>query len=396
MTLRHYHRFPRLRHHAAGTSYTPKQLASFYGMPTLSTVGAGKKVAVIELGGGFDQKVLDAYFKQLGYPSVSPVVFHSVAGAANQPNDPNGDYVEVMLDLCVIGGMAPGCQMHCYMAPNTDQGFLSAVQQAVADKMDIISISWGGPEDAWSSSALNALNTAFQAATAAGIVVTAAAGDNGSSDGETGNHADFPASSPHVCGCGGTSLPMLSPSAEVVWNDGTRGGATGGGVSATFALPSFQTKSGVPGGKMRGVPDVAGCADPNTGWLIAADASGNSVVGGTSAVAPMWAAIAAYLSQSTGKSLGEVADLLYNLPAGCMHDVTSGNNGTYIAKAGYDCCTGQGTPVASKLLAALQTPAPTPAPAPTPTPPAPTPTVSTRSIQVTGTGLTVTVDGKKA
>ena len=404
MKLRHYHRFPRIRNHAVGTSYTPKQLAAFYGMPTTPTVGAGKKVAVIELGGGFDQKILDAYFKSLGYPGVAPVVFHSVDGAANQPNDPNGDYVEVMLDLCVVGGMAPGCQMHCYVAPNTDQGFLDAVQQAISDKMDAISISWGGPEDQWSASAITALDKAFQAAATAGIVVTVAAGDNGSSDGESGNHVDFPASSPHVCGCGGTSLPSLSPGSEVVWNDGTQGGATGGGVSSQFALPSYQTKAGVPGGKMRGVPDAAGCADPNTGWLITADASGNIVVGGTSAVAPMWAAVAAYLAQNTGKSMGDVAALLYSLPAGCMRDVVSGNNGTYVAKAGWDACTGQGTPVVSKLLAALQSPAPvpptpvpptpvppTPVP-PTPVPPAPVPT--TRTIQVTGTSLTVKVDGR--
>ena len=280
--FRHYHRFPRIRNqvsaqavgfHTAGTSYTPKQLAAFYGMPTLPTVGAGKKVAVIELGGGFDQALLTTYFKSLGYPSVAPVVFHSVDGAANQPNDPNGDYVEVMLDLCVVGGMAPGCQMHCYVAPNTDQGFLAAVQQAVSDKMDAISISWGGPEDSWSASSITALNSALQAAANAGITVTVAAGDNGSSDGETGQHVDFPASSPYVCGCGGTSLPTLSPSSETVSNDGTQGGATGGGVSTQFALPSFQAKAGVPGGKMRGVPDAAGCADPNTGWLIVAEIS---------------------------------------------------------------------------------------------------------------------------
>jgi kumamolisin len=393
MRLRHYHRFPRIRSHIAGTCYTPKQLAAFYGLPTVAGVGAGKKVAVVELGGGFDQKVLDAYFKSLGYPSVLPVIFKSVDGAANQPNDSAGDYVEVMLDLCVIGGMAPGCQMLCYVAPNTDQGFLDAVQQAVDDKIDAISISWGGTEDSWSPTALSALNKAFQAAAAAGITVTVASGDNGSSDGEAGNHVDFPASSPYVCSCGGTSLPALSPSSEVVWNDGTQGGATGGGVSTNFSLPSFQAKAGVPGGKMRGVPDAAGCADPNTGWLIAADASGNMVVGGTSAVAPMWAAIAAYLMQCTGKSAGEISALLYSLPAGCMRDVTSGNNGTYVAKAGWDACTGQGVPVVAKLLTALQAPAPAPTP-PAPTPPAPTPVTTTRTILVTGDSLTVKVDGK--
>lgn len=386
-----YYKHSRIRAHAAGTNYTAKQLAAFYGLPLTSTVGAGKKVAVIELGGGFNQSLLTAYFVGLGYSSVAPVVFHSVSGATNAYGDSSGDYVEVMLDLAVIGGMAPGCQMHCYMAPNTDAGFEAAISQAIADKMDVISISWGGPEDAWSPATLIAMNGLFQKAAAAGITVTVAAGDNGSSDGESGNHVDFPASSPYVLACGGTSLPSLSPTSEIVWNDGTNGGATGGGVSACYPLPTYQAKAGVPGGKMRGVPDVAGNADPNTGWLVPIDTGASEVIGGTSAVAPMWAAIAAYLTQSIGKNVGQLATLLYSLPAGCMRDITSGNNGTYIAKSGYDCCTGQGVPVVTKLLAALL-PTP-PAPAPTPTPPAPTPT-TTRTIVVSGTSMSVTVDGK--
>jgi hypothetical protein len=108
-------------------------------------------------------------------------------------------------------------------------------------------------------------------------------------------------------------------------------------------------------------------------------------------VAPMWAAIAAYLAQSTGKSLGQLAALLYNLPAGCMRDIVTGNNGLYIAKSGYDCCTGLGVPVVPRLLAAVA-PAPAPAP-PVPTPPAPTPPTA-RTIVVSGTSVTVTVDGK--
>ena len=397
LKLRPYYKHARIRAHVAGTNYTPKQLAAFYGMPTNATVGAGKKIAVIELGGGFDQPALTAYFKALGYPNVAPVIFYSVQGATNQPGEANGDYVEVMLDLCVAGGMAPGAELHCYMAPNTDIGFLVAIGQAITDKMDCISISWGGPEDSWDAAAITSFNNVFQAAAAAGVTVTCAAGDNGSSDGETGKHVDFPSSSPFVLSCGGTSLPALSPNAEVVWNDGSAGGATGGGVSALFPLPTYQAKAGVPGNKMRGVPDVAGCADPNTGWNIVIDASGShTVVGGTSAVAPMWAAIAAYLAASLGHSNGDLSAILYALPAGAMRDITSGNNGTYVAKAGYDCCTGLGAPVVSKLLAALQPqPVPVPVPTPTPPPPAPAPTpTSTRTIVVTGTGLGVTVDGK--
>jgi subtilase family serine protease len=126
----------------------------------------------------------------------------------------------------------------------------------------------------------------------------------------------------------------------------------------------------------------------------------NTVIGGTSAVAPMWAAIAAVLSQALGKNVGLLNPALYALPAGAMHDITSGNNGTYTAKSGWDCCTGLGTPNVTKLLAALVgTPAPTPAPippTPTPVPPTPTPvpTTTTRTIVVKGSGVMLTVDGK--
>jgi kumamolisin len=303
-----------------------------------------------------------------------------------------------MLDLCVVGGMAPGCQMYCYMAPNTDAGFVAAITQATADGMNAISISWGAAEDQWSSASLAAMNSALAAAAAAGITVTVAAGDNGSGDGEAGQHVDFPSSSPYVLACGGTSLPGVSPLTEVVWNDGSKGGATGGGVSSLFALPSWQAKANVPGSKMRGVPDVAGCADPETGWNILVDGQA-MVIGGTSAVAPMWAALAACLNQALGHNVGFINPALYAL-AGWDRDITSGNNGTYTARAGYDCCTGQGVPVGDKLLAALKgtapVPVPPPAPAPVPPPPpapVPVPVPGTRNITVIGAAR-VLIDGK--
>lgn len=385
MQFRSYIKHNRFRHNTNGVNYTPKQLAAFYGFPA---TGIGKNVAVIELGGGYVQSDLDSYFKGLGL-TVKPVIFHSIGGAANAPGDPNGADGEVMLDLCVIGGMAPGVQMHCYMADNSDAGFLGAINQAIADKMDAISISWGDAEDDWDPSSITEFNAAFQKAGNAGITVTCAAGDNGSSDGEPGAHVDFPASSPYVLGCGGTSLPKTSPIQEVVWNDGTNGGATGGGVSALFTLPSWQTKANVPGGKYRGVPDVAGNADPDTGWIVVVDGQ-QYVIGGTSAVAPMFAALAACLSQALGKNVGFLNPALYSL-TGWSRDITSGNNGTYTARSGYDCCTGLGVPIGTKLLAVLQ---PTPQPQPTPTPvPTPQPTPTVRTIVVTGAS-SVTVDGK--
>ena len=394
MKYRSYIKHSRFRHNTNGVNYTPKQLAAFYGFPA---TGIGKNVAVIELGGGYVQSDLDSYFKSLGL-TVKPIIFHSIDGARNAPGDPNGADGEVMLDLCVVGGMAPGCQMHCYMADNSDAGFLGAINQAITDKMDAISISWGSAEDDWDPNSITEFNAAFQKAGNAGITVTVAVGDNGSSDGESGTHVDFPGSSPYVLGCGGTSLPSTSPIVEVVWNDGSNGGATGGGVSSLFALPSWQAKANVPGGKYRGVPDVAGVADPDTGWIVIVDGQ-QMVIGGTSAVAPLWASLAVCLSQALGKNVGFINPQLYAL-TGWSRDITSGNNGTYTARPGYDCCTGEGVPIGTKLLAALQgtTPVQPPAPVPTPTPnpPAPTPPAPTkgvRTIIVTGAS-SITVDGK--
>src|SRR5207302_3944350 len=151
-----------------------------------------------------------------------------------------------------------------------------------------ISISWGAAESVWTGQSMTALDAACQSAAALGITITAAAGDNGSTDGVTGgqNHVDFPASSPHILACGGTKL-MGSGStitSEVVWNELTNNeGATGGGVSNVFPLPTWQSSAGVPkptnstGG--RGVPDVSGDADPATGYVIRVDGK-NMVIGG--------------------------------------------------------------------------------------------------------------------
>jgi len=202
-----------------------------------------------------------------------------------------------------------------------------------------------------------------------------------------GKHVDFPASSPNVLGCGGTAINSTQPVNETVWNDGSNGGATGGGVSGTFLLPAWQKSANVPGAKYRGVPDVAGNADPNTGWVVVVDGQ-NMVIGGTSAVAPMWAALAVCLSQALGKNVGFINPQLYSL-AGWSRDIVQGNNGTYAARAGYDCCTGCGVPIGSKLLTALQgsvPPVPVPPPAPLPTP------TTTHTIVVAG-ATSITVDG---
>jgi kumamolisin len=355
----------RIRHPAASgaVSYTPIQVASAYGFP--NGTGQGQCVAIIELGGGFKLADLDTYFKGLGVSTPS-VVAVSVDHATNSPtNDANGPDGEVMLDVEVVGAIAPQANIVVYFAPNTDAGFLDAITTAIHDtthKPSVISISWGGPESSWTAQAMTAMDDAFQAAATMGIAVCVASGDNGSSDGvnDGSDHVDFPASSPFALACGGTSLQASgsSISSEVVWNDGANGGASGGGVSSFFALPSWQTGLNAVNNQgqstalsKRGVPDVAGNADPQTGYAVRIDGT-DTVIGGTSAVAPLWAALIARINQVSGKPGGYLNPSLYqNRQA--LRDITSGNNGDFDATEGWDACTGLGSPNGAALAGVI-------------------------------------------
>jgi kumamolisin len=253
-----------------------------------------------------------------------------------------------------------------YFTANSDAGFIDAVNRAIHDdtnKPSVISISWGGPETNWTSQSQNAFNEVLQSAAALGVTVCAASGDSGSSDGAADgqNHVDFPASSPYVLACGGTQLRASKSgiSSEVVWNDGDQGGATGGGVSAVFALPVWQKGLSVTrasGGKSaltkRGVPDVAGDASPITGYDVIIGGT-QTVVGGTSAVAPLWAGLIARINAAAGKPAGFLNPKLYGAKT-AGHDITKGNNGSFEASSGWDACTGLGSPDGEKVAAALK------------------------------------------
>jgi len=364
---------------AAPTSYTPPQVAAAYQWPAGAT-GTGQTIGIIELGGGYRQTDLTTYFKGLGLaaPAITAV---SVDGGKNAPSTASTADSEVMLDIEVAGAVAPGAKLVVYFTPNTDQGFTDAITTAIHDetnKPSVISISWGGPESSWTAQAMTAMDAACQSAAALGITITVAAGDNGSTDGATGNNVDFPASSPHVLSCGGTKLDAngATITSEVVWDELAAGdGATGGGVSNFFPLPAWQANSNVPAPTVaaggRGVPDVCGDADPESGYQVRVD-GGNTVVGGTSAVAPLWAGLVAVANQQLGAQVGFIQPAIYAAKAAAaFRDITEGNNGGFTAGPGWDACTGQGSPIAATLiplLAPVATPAPTPAPAPTPTP----------------------------
>ena len=348
----------RLQAQQAGASYNPPQVAALYNFPA-SVTGAGQTIGIIELGGGYNPSDLSTYFSSLGLatPTVTSI---SVDGGANAPTTANSADAEVALDIEVAGSIANGAAIAVYFTPNTDQGFIDAITTAIHDTThnpSILSVSWGAPEASWTSSSLSALNDACKSAAALGITITVAAGDQGSGDGLSGNNVDFPASSPYVTGCGGTQLTSSGSTiiSEVVWNDGSQGGATGGGVSNVFPLPSWQASANVPapttasGG--RGVPDVAGDASPTTGYNILVDGQ-QEVVGGTSAVAPLWAALVALINQGRGTSAGFLNPTLYANP-GAFHPITSGNNGAFSAGPGWNACTGLGSPIGLAVAKAL-------------------------------------------
>ncbi|HEY6292681.1 MAG TPA: S53 family peptidase [Terriglobia bacterium] len=377
--------------------YTPTQIAGLYNFPGAN--GSGECIGILEFGGGYNSGDLNAYFQQLGVatPTITAV---SVDGVGNQPAPGNNSPdVEVDLDIEMAGGTAPGAQFVVYFAPFTEQGWVDVITTAVNDSLhqpSVLSISWGYAEGQyiWSAQAIQAVEQAFQAAAAMGITVCVASGDDGSRDEINDGlaHVDYPASSAYVLACGGTTLQSSGSqiSSEVVWNDGTNGGAGGGGISDNIPLPSWQANANVPPsvnpGKHvgRGVPDVAGNADPNTGYQVLSDGQ-QGVVGGTSAVAPLWAGLIAQINQQLGKPVGFLNPVLYALsnPAQTLNDITSGNNAIgrakgYSAGPGWDACTGWGSPNGAALAAALgassgsgSPPAGSPPPVSPPDPPPP-------------------------
>jgi kumamolisin len=354
----------------AATAFTAVELATLYNFPT-GLDGTGQCIGIIELGGGYRTADIKSYFKGLNLP-VPNVKTVSVDGGKNRPTTATSADGEVMLDIEVAAAIAPKARIAVYFAPNTDKGFLDAITAAIHDsvnKPSVISISWGAAEIDWTGQAMTSFDQAFQAAAALGVTICCAAGDAGSGDQNPDAtkpdglaHADFPGSSPSVLCCGGTRLTASGGviSSETVWNDDPLRSASGGGISDVFPLPSYQSASPVPpsanpGARIgRGLPDVAGNADPQTGYRVRVDAH-ELVFGGTSAVAPLWAGLVALMNQHLPQPVGFLNPLLYGPLAGsgALRDITSGDIGAYRAGRGWDPCTGWGSPNGAVLLQAL-------------------------------------------
>ena len=337
----------------ATAPWTLPNLCKAYNWP--SNLAGGGVIAIVELGGGWVQSDMDGFFQSIGQPTPK-ITDVSVDGTKNSPNQAVGsqddaDY-EVALDIEVAGAAyfaatGKAAEIRMYWS----QDIATAVQKAAEDGCDVCSISWGADEANWGSSALQQMETVAANATAKGMAIFAAAGDNDSGDGgTTPANVDAPASCPHVVGCGGTNKTATS---ETVWNDNpgqTNGEGTGGGYSTEFPVQSFQVgapaaASGSQYGSGRMVPDVAAVADPPTGYTVYVHGS-TTVVGGTSAVSPLYSGLFAAL----GKKLGFVTPKLWQNPA-AFADITQGDNGYYKAAKGPDPCTGLGAPNGAKIAA---------------------------------------------
>ena len=355
--------------HAVPAGYLPNAVGQLYNFPT-NVTGAGQCIGLVELGGGFLDSDTSAAFSAMGLapPTVTAV---PVDGGQNAPTPDDGADAEVALDIQVAGGVASGAAIAVYFAPNTDAGFADAISQAVHDttnKPSVISISWGSAEPNWTAQAVSAMNSALQDAGTLNVSVFVASGDNlatdSVSDGQV--HVDFPASSPYAIGCGGTQLNAAGGTvgSEVVWNDGSSG--TGGGISALAPVPAFQSAVTLPANVStsapgRGVPAVAGNPAPGTGYESVVSGQ-TQVVGGTSAVAPLWAGLTALVNQSAARPVGFFLPTLYAAASG-VREITVGNNRPsgsnlgYDAGPGWNACTGLGVPDGQALLTALTAPA---------------------------------------
>lgn len=332
---------------ATPASWKLTNLCAAYDWP--KDLAGGGVIGVVELGGGWIPGDITKFFSGLGLPEPS-ITDVSVDGTNNDfTGSPDADG-EVALDLQLAGGayaIATGkaAEIRVYWSKD----IASAVAKAASDGCDVCSISWGADEAEWGATAARQMEAVAMAAAQGGMIIFAASGDNDSGDGGTGAaNVDLPASCPHVVGCGGTKK---TPTTETVWNDNpgkTNGEGTGGGYSTLFPMPTWQ--AGAPHGPGRLVPDVAANADPETGYEIVVNGAGE-VVGGTSAVAPLYAGLFA----AFGRKLGFVTPELYLHPAS-LNDITQGENGAFRATTGVDPCTGLGSPIGSRLAAQFTAP----------------------------------------
>jgi kumamolisin len=377
------------------TFVTVPQVRTLYNFPTNSA--AGQTIAIFSET-GYALSDIQQYFTHLGLatPTITPITVDASNGSPE---------VETTQDICIAGSAAPGAAIAVYFTTYDQKGWVDLINRvnipnAGDPHCSVMTNSFyvlNGDDEAIaagvSQSWVTAVSAAFQDSALQGITMCIASGDTGAQSkvGDGKAHVQYPVSDPGVLGCGGTTIGSISGSTftEWVWNDTfTIGsfsgvGATGGGVSAYFPLPSYQSTAHVPVSLFnqkvgRGVPDIAANSSPDSGyypiWCSGAAAEGypNPFAGnGTSASAPLNAGLIAVINAALGARVGFLNTTLYELgtavtrnifgPPGPANNSLSGVTG-YPANAGWNACCGWGVLNGTKLLAALKASLGTPAP----------------------------------
>jgi kumamolisin len=356
------HRIQSLAGPGVGEGLWPNEIARLYGIPA-DQDGAGQSVGIIAAGGGYQSSDFDDVATHMG--RAAPVIVdQSVNGITNSFGSSVRADEELALDMQVLYGVAPGAKIVVYFTEPNTGGLVDALSQAIHDDKNrprVITISWGSSEQTWHDSARASAQAALCDAKSLGVTVIAASGDSLATGGlaHRGANVFFPASSPYVLGCGGTTATLdgvgTAIASEEVWKEGNAG--TGGGISDFFPTPDYQQGLQLPpsvndGGHRRGVPDVAGAAASTPGYRIMLNGASRSK-DGTSAVAPLWAGLIALANAARQRPLGFVNPVLYANPS-LFRPITSGDNRVdglgYGAGSPWNACTGLGVPKNGKDL----------------------------------------------
>ena len=312
--------------------------------------GKGQTIGVVQFRGTFKQSDFDQCMHTQGIAAPAPIV-KRVDNTVTVHEFETSKDLEAALDTQIVGALAPGARIVVYEAPDTERGFLDAIRTALFDeefRPTVLSISYGWPEHVWTPVALSILDELFTAAALLGVSVFCSSGDHGAElDYDGLPHVLAPASSPFALACGATVL-----SAGDGAGDETAWPQTGGGFSEVYDVPSWQdavntVASGYNVNAGRGVPDVA--AQEGPGYCVFVDGI-ELAMGGTSAIAPVWAALAARINQRLGTPIGFFAPLLYQgSNDGRFREITAGGNDRYQARSGWNPCTGLGVPIGTAI-----------------------------------------------
>jgi kumamolisin len=334
---------------AAERGLNPIDVAGFYEFPP-GLDGTGQTIGILALGGGYDLNSLKRYFNEMMPHRRGTIISVSTDGTANSSlnGDPEHDnrVWEIQMDILIAASIAPEANIVVYFGSPDMTGLQIALNRAVNDNNpspSVISASWEFSELGLTAGARTAIEKDLQLAKERRITVCAASGDRGGredKDRYDRSAVSFPASSPNVLSCGGTSLTPAG--GEEAWSD--QNGSSGGGYSSD-PQPDYQ-RGIIPPHEGRGVPDV--CALANPGYSVPFDGS-TRVLGGTSAATPLWAALIALINQQTGRQVGFINPTLYQHRE-AFNDILAGGNQDYVASPGWDPLTGLGSPRGLDIL----------------------------------------------